>query len=132
MDHGPRFGAAAPAGHLERVDDDLRSDPVRDRPPHDPPRVRVDHGRAVEPSVFRAVLRDVAEPQPVRGVGAELPLHEVLVGRGVRLPPAPLPTVRDAHEPAQPHQPGDAFPADVNAEPEPQLGEHPRRAIGLA
>ena len=47
-------------------------------------------------------------------------------------PPAPLPAVRDPDQPVQAHQPGDAFPADVNAETEAQLGEHPRGAIGLA
>lgn len=88
--------------------------------------------RAVDPSVSRAVLRDVAKPQPVRRVCAELPLHEVLVGRGVRLPAAPFAAVRDPHQPALPHEPGDAFPADVDAEPEPQLGEHPRHPVGLS
>lgn len=77
------------------------------------------------------MLRDVAEPQSIRRIGAELPFHEVLVGCGVRLPPASLPAVRDAHEPVDSHQPGDAFPANVNAEPEPQLGKHTRRPIRL-
>lgn len=55
--HGSRLWAAAPAGHLERVDDDVRGDPIRDQPAHDPSAERVDHGGAVDPSVSRAVLR---------------------------------------------------------------------------
>lgn len=42
-----------------------------------------------------------------------------------------------AHNPlylsaALPHQPCDAFAADVNTEPEPQLGQHARRPISRA
>ena len=45
---------------------------------------------------------------------------------------APLPTVRDPDQTVQSHQPGDALAADVNAEPEAQLGEHARSTISLA
>jgi hypothetical protein len=93
MNHGSGVGAASPAGHLERVDDDLRGDPVADRPPHDPPAERVEHGGTVDPPILRAVLRDIAEPEPVRRVRSELPLHEILVCGSVRLPSTALPTV---------------------------------------
>ena len=131
VDHGSGLGTAPPPGHLKRVDDDLRGDAIADRPADDTARVGVDHGGAVDPSVSRAVLRDVTEPEPVRRVCAELPLHEVLVGRGVGLPAASLATMRYSDQPVQPHQPCDAFPGNVDAESEPQLGEHPRRPIRL-
>ena len=76
-------GTAAPAGHLERVDDDLRGDPISDRAPHDAAAERVDHRSAGDPSDLRAVLRDIAEPEPVRPIGMELALHEVLMRRSV-------------------------------------------------
>ena len=79
---------------------------------------RVYHGRAVDPPVSRSVLGDVAEPQPVRRIGTELPFHEILVRGGVRLPAASLPVMRAAHKTVQSHQPRDAFAANVNAEPE--------------
>jgi len=75
------------------------------------------------------VLRDVAEPEPVRPVSAELPIYEDLVRGRVRLPASPLATMRDADQPVLPHQPGDTFAGDVNAKPEPQLGQHSRRTI---
>lgn len=132
MYHGSGLWASPPTGHLKRVDDDLGGDPIGDRPADDAAAERVNDGGAVDPSVLRTVLRDVAEPEPVRRVCAELPLHEILVRRRVRLPAAPLPTVRDPDQTVQSHQPGDALAADVNAEPEAQLGEHARSAISLA
>lgn len=44
----------------------------------------------------------------------------------------PIEAVRDTHQPVRAHQPRDAFAAHVNPETEPQLGQQPRRAIGLA
>ena len=54
------------------------------------------------------------------------------MGGGVRLPPSPLAAVSDAGEAIQAHQPCDALLADMNTEPEPQLGQHPRRPVGSA
>ena len=116
VNDGAGLGAASPAGHLEGVDDDLGGDPIRDRPADDPAAGRVDHRSAVNPAILRAVLGDVAEPEPVRGVRAELPLHEVLVGGRVGLPSAPFPAMRDPDQSGVAHEPGDAFAADVNAQ----------------
>src|SRR5690606_12884947 len=126
------LGSASPARHLERIDNDLRGDPIRDGPPDDAARVGVDDGGAVDPSVSRAVLRDVAEPEPVRLFGAELSLHEILVRCRVGLPTSPFASMRNPSEAVQAHEPGDALLADMNAEPEPQLSEHPRGSIGAA
>lgn len=82
VDHGSGLGTAPPPGHLKRVDDDLRGDAIADRPADDTARVGVDHGGAADPSVSRAVLRDVTEP--VRRVCAELPLlREIALVREV-------------------------------------------------
>ena len=132
MNHGSGLWPASPPGHFERVDDDLRGNPVRDRPPDDAARVGIDHRGAVDPPVVRAVLRDVAEPEPVRLGRAELSLHEVLVSRGVGLPSTAFAPMRHPGQAIEAHQPCDALLADVNAEPEPQLGEHPRGSIGAA
>ena len=82
VDPGSGLGTAPPPGHLKRVDDDLRGDAIADRPADDTARVGVDHGGAADPSVSRAVLRDVTEP--VRRVCAELPLlREIALVREV-------------------------------------------------
>lgn len=130
--HDGADGPALPPGHLERVDDDVGGDAVGDRPADDAAGERVDHGRAVDPAVAGAMLRDVAEPEPIRLVRAELPLHQVVVRGGVGLPAAPLPAMTDASEVRLPHQPCHAFPADMDAQPESQLGMHARRPVGAA
>jgi hypothetical protein len=130
MNHGSGLWTASPPGHLERVNDDLRGDPVGDRPTDDAATERVDNRGAVDPSISRAMLGDVAEPQPVRLGRAELALHEIRVRRRVGLPASPFALMRHPCEAVEAHESGDALLADVNAEPEPQFGEHPRGAIG--
>lgn len=132
VDDGARFGSASPAGHLDRVDDDLRGDPIRDRPANYPARVRVDHGSAVDPPVPYPVLGDVEEPEPVPCIRRKAALYEVLVRRRVRLPASAFAAMRDTDEPVESHQPGDAFAADVDAEPESQLDQHAWRPIRLS
>jgi len=78
------------------------------------------------------MLRDVAEPEPVGRVGAELPLHEIVVRGSVRLPAAPFPAMRDPDETFGAHESGDAFAGDVNSQPEPQFGEHPWCPVGCS
>jgi hypothetical protein len=77
------------------------------------------------------VLGDVGAPQSVGPVGDEDTLHEVVVNRLPRSMPA-LVTVRDPASTDQPQQPCDTFAADPDAGPEPQLGVHPRGAVGAA
>lgn len=129
MNHGSGLGSSSPAGHLERVDDDLGSDPIGDRPADDTTAECVDDRSAVDPAVVRAMLRDVAEPESVRLGCAELSLHEIIVRCCVGFPTAPLATVRDAGEAVKAHESGDPLLADVDTEPEPQLGQHSRGAI---
>ena len=100
-------------------------------PANDAARERVDDRGAVDPPVLRPVLCDVAEPEPVGCVGPELSLDEILVRRRVGLPPAKFATVGDAGQAVEAHQAGDTLLPNVNAESEPQLGQHPRCAIGF-
>lgn len=76
--------------------------------------------------------RDVAEPEPVRCVGSELPLHEVFVRGRVRLPTSAFAAMRNPDQPICAHQPRDKLARDVDAEPQPQFGQHPRRAVGCS
>lgn len=92
----------------------------------------VDHRRAVYPAIAGSMLRDVAEPEPIRTIGAELPLNQVFVRGGVGLPAAPLATMRDAREIGEPHQPRDTLAGHVRAHPKPQFRMHARRPVGAA
>lgn len=78
------------------------------------------------------MLCDVTEPEPVQLGWAELSLHQILVRRCVRFPTAPFAAVGDVGEAVEAHEAGDSLPADMNAEPEPQLGLDPRRTVGAS
>ena len=99
--------SAAPAGHLQRVDDQLGAQMVRDRPADDAAGVDVEDGGAVDPALAGAVLGDVGEPQLVRPVGTELPLHPVLPHRlgGSRVAPAAAVNTLQAGQAEQPPHP---------------------------
>lgn len=88
--------AAAGYGIAERVNSELRRHPIGDRVAHDPVRVDVFDRATVELafarlSSSRPMLRDIRKPDPVRGVGAELPLHVIIEHRwpGFLALPAP-------------------------------------------
>lgn len=104
--------AELPAGHLLGVDDQFGADVVGDRPAHDLATERVDDRAAVDPSVRRAMLGDVGEPDPVRRFGGEPPLDQVVMGGHVRAMP-PLAAVADPVDAGAAHQPCHASP--VNA-----------------
>ena len=79
-------GATPQAGHLEGVDDELGAEVVGDRPADDPSGPGVDDDGEVDPALAGAVLGDVLHPQPVRAVGAELAVHQIV---RQRIRPAP-------------------------------------------
>jgi hypothetical protein len=56
---------AGPLRHLQRVDDELGAQMVRDRPADDPAGEHVEHHRRVDSALAGAVLGDVGDPQPV-------------------------------------------------------------------
>lgn len=86
-----------PTGHVQGVDDELGAQVVSDRPAHAPSGVDIDHRGAVHPALAGAVLINVGDPQPVRGIGAEPALDVVLYHRLGALDAAPTPAV---HTPA--------------------------------
>ena len=54
----------------------------------DPPAPGVDDGAAVNPPVAGAMLGDVGEPNPIRPIGGEPALHQIITGGGVGSMPA--------------------------------------------
>src|SRR3546814_6221678 len=77
MDRPGRW-ATVPDRHLQRIDHQLGADVVRDRPAHDAAAEAVDDDREVQPPLTCAVLGHVGDVEPVWGIGAEVPLDQVL------------------------------------------------------
>ena len=91
----------------------------------------LDHRGAVHPPLFGAVLGDVGDPQPVRGVSGELTLDQVLEHRRGAVsvaPPAPV----DPLQAVQAHQPLDPLPAASELPAQGELGVHPSHPVGAA
>jgi len=78
------------------------------------------------------VLSDVGAPQPLRGVGDEVALHQIVVHGRVRAAPAGLARSADAAQAGLAHQPGHALAGDRQAQAEAQLGVHSRSAVAAA
>ncbi len=76
---------AAQGGHVDRVGDELGAHVIGDRPADDPSGPGVDDDGEVDPALAGAVLGDVLHPQPVRAVGAELAMHQI-VAAGIGRP----------------------------------------------
>jgi hypothetical protein len=70
-------GPASPDGHLHRVDDELRSDVIGDRPPHHATAPGVDDNAQVHLALIGRVLAQVHHPQPIRAIDSEPPLDHV-------------------------------------------------------
>ena len=123
---------ATPDRHLQRVDDELRAEVVRERPADHAPGPGVEHDREIDLAGAGRVFRDVAHPERVWRVDAELPVDEI-VGRDgaeVSAGAAPPPAAIHALDSRRAHQPGDAFASHLDASTEAQLGVHPRAAVG--
>jgi hypothetical protein len=123
--------AVGEPSHLECVDDEFGAEVIGDRPANDAPGPGVDDDGHVDPSLGCAVLGDVLHPQPVRSLGAELAVHEIVRHRigGVASGAALVAAAGDALQPPFTHQPLDSFVVDLTPEPEPQLGRDARCAI---
>ncbi len=86
------------------------------------------------PSLPGSSVRYVCAPQLIRAVDDEVPVDQVDVGLGVRVPDgaavasAPV----EALDAGRAHQPGDALVVDRQAEPQRQLCVHPRPSVGTA
>jgi hypothetical protein len=123
---------APPAGHVERVDDELGSEVIGDRPADDEAAPRVDHHRAVDASVAGWVLGDVGDPQPVRSGGLELADDQIIGRDGVAVAScaALAAPAGDALELGVAHEALHPLAADADVLAEAELGVHPRAAIG--
>ena len=116
---------------VQGVDDEFGADVVGDGPAHDLAAEHVEHRGAVDLAFTGRVL-GVGALQPVRPVGDEPALDQVVVDGRVRVAAAGLAGSTDAADPGLPHEPSDALAGDRQAHPEPQLGMNARSAVGPA
>ena len=79
MNDHPGRVPASPHGVFEGVHGQRCAHAVADRVPHDPAGEDVFDRAQVQFPLVRSMLGDVGEPQPVRALGGELTLHEVVV-----------------------------------------------------
>jgi|GEM_PF-4134923 hypothetical protein len=69
---------ASPDRHLQRVGDELCTQVIGNRPTDDATAVGVDHRCEIDLALGRSVLGDVADPQRVRTLDREAPVHEIV------------------------------------------------------
>src|SRR4051794_27069993 len=75
--HEAASGPAARHGHLERVDDEPRSQVLADRPADAAAAVAVDHRGEVEPALPGAHVGDVGDPEAVAASRAKVALDAI-------------------------------------------------------
>ncbi len=71
----------SPAGHLQRVHDELPTEVVGDRPADDSPGAHVEYRGTGDLAFARRGLGDIGEPESVRRVGDEAPSHQIAAQR---------------------------------------------------
>ncbi|MFT7649296.1 MAG: hypothetical protein ACI8Y4_004057 [Candidatus Poriferisodalaceae bacterium] len=71
----------SPDRHLDCVGDEFGTDVVGDQPANHPPRVSVDHDRAVDLAGVGWVFGDVHDPQPVRYRRVERTVDQIIRDR---------------------------------------------------
>ena len=116
--------AAPPAGHLQGIDDQFGAQVVGDGPADHAATEHVQHGRQIDPALVGGVLGDVSDPEPVRAVGMELPLHVIGPDRLGSLMVPPPPPVH-SRQSVQAHQPRNSPPTHRLPVAEHQLGVNP-------
>src|SRR5215208_642106 len=72
-----RLWPASVDRHVQCIEHELGPQVVRHGPANDLPGVGVEYEREVEPSLPGTHVRDVRDPQAVRGPGGEVALHQV-------------------------------------------------------
>jgi hypothetical protein len=127
-------GLAPPEGHLHGVGHELAADVVGDGPAHNPAAKGVEHDGEEDPALGGGVLGDVHDPEPVRALGIEGSVDEVVTGLGRRVPAgaAPTPATVDAGHAGLAHQALDPLAGAAGGEAEAELGVHPRGPIGAS
>ena len=132
---GPALGRpASPDRHLQGVDHELGADVVGDRPCDDPAAPGVqDHGQ-VDLATGPGVLGHVADPELVRAVHVEPPVHQIFGELGCQVPAgtAPAPAPVDALDAGQAHQPGHPLSAHPDALAEAELRVDARSSVGAS
>ncbi len=110
------FGLSALQGLLERVDDELGTQVVLERPADNATRVAVDDDSEVEPALPTAQVGDVGDPEPVRRRWLEVALNQIVGDTHDRHPDRRAATA-PLHGPGNAflaHQPLDPFAADTD------------------
>ena len=126
-------GLSPPYGHLQRVDDELGTDVIRDRPAHHPPTERVEDDRAVELAGVGGMFGDIHHPEAVRLGGVELAADQIIAGFGaVTFGAAVFATAVDALHAGLAHQPLDAFARAERVQPEAKFGVDSGRSVRTA
>lgn len=113
--HDGAFGwAAAPQGHLERVDDELGAQEVGDRPAHDAARPGVEDDGQIDLAGLGRVFGNVADPEPVRARHAKGAVDEILTGALGRVSACARPVAAAVHalDASSAHQPFHALATD--------------------
>src|SRR5947207_8074300 len=64
-------------GHLQRLLHQFTSQPIGHRPPDDQTREHIEHDRQVQKALRRRHIGHIRNPQRVRPIGDEVPLHQI-------------------------------------------------------
>jgi hypothetical protein len=122
---------APPDGHLQGVDDELGADVIGDGPAHDPSAPRIDDDRDIDLALASRVFCDVADPEAIRPIDAELAVDQVIGGDrlGITARAAVISPLVDAGDARRPQEPLDALAADADALAETKLVVDARCAI---
>jgi hypothetical protein len=108
--HEPEVGARLADGerHPQRVEHEVGAHVAGELPADDHPREHVDDEREVQDTLPAAQIREIADPQAVRGARGEVPANEVRPPFGLRIGccgPPRLAAALGALDPVIAHQP---------------------------
>ena len=77
MMHELRTGLPLPKRHRQGGHDEVLPDARLHGPPHDPPRVQIEHDGEIQPPFIRAHVGDVAGPDSVGTQGGEVAVQDI-------------------------------------------------------
>jgi hypothetical protein len=127
-----RSGIPAPQRHVQGVYHYPGSQVGGHRPADHPPRVGIQNERQIHPALPTSEIRDVRHPQPVRGLGCEVALHQVgseWYPLDPLRPRSSLASATAALKARFSHQPRHSLPAAANVLRQTQLGVHPGSTV---
>ncbi len=131
MDHFP--GASLRHGHVKGIEHQPGTKMRGHGPSNNPAAEHVHHHSQIQKSCPGWDIGDVRHPQPVRSLGCEVTLDQVLRDEGpnISLRRADLFSATDAFKPSLTHQAGDTLAADANSLLN-ELCMHTRCTVGTA